>query len=123
MIFRLLPFILAIFLFDCTGQPGPSGPSEAVVRVHAEILILREEVRLRGLDSAALQNGTDSLLRLSGVSRDAYASALADLRSDLGSWKAFNERVARRLDSLQRQSQPPDSAAKPAGIRRESRPE
>lgn len=105
-----LLLVFPAFFSACTEREGPAAVSQPFVRLQADLLVAREEARLRGDDSAALGRVTDSLFRAHAVTEESYREVLEILRSDLARWKAFNESVGLRLDTLQKQSQPPDSS-------------
>jgi len=95
------------------GDDLPPEQEEAVVRLHADILVLDQRASLTNADSSAKEKGIDSLYGRSGISKTSYEAAIANYRSDPESWKAFNLKIINRLEELQRARSLPKDTAKP----------
>jgi hypothetical protein len=79
-------------------------PEATLVEVYADKLILQEEAKLAGLDSAATDRRLDSLYRAHRLTRPDVDSALARSARDLPAWKQFYEKVVKRLEERTRQT-------------------
>ncbi len=103
----ILLFSLAAGFFGCEAKrftaSGPYDPQ--AVRYYADMLILREELRLQGSDSVNTRIKNDSLCRSYGYTAGQAENIIGSYRSDIHTWKGFNELVIHRLDSLQRMEQ------------------
>jgi len=106
---------IAASLNGCSrgGDDLPPEQEEAVVRLHADILVLDQRASLTNADSSAKEKGIDSLYGRSGISKSSYEAAIANYRSDPESWKAFNLKIINRLEELQRARSLPKDTAKP----------
>jgi len=100
----------------CSGGGADLSPEEevAVIRLHADILVLEQRAALSHEDSTGLIIGRDSLYGHSGISKTAYEQAIAKYKRDPDSWKAFNLKIINRLEELQKaRALPKDTVKSP----------
>ena len=98
--------LLCSVLISCAKrEPTHSGsiPEDTFVNLYAGVLIAQEEGNLAGLDSATIHIRIDSICRNVHVSREQFQSELDGYRKDLTVWRDLNDKVSRRLDTLQRE--------------------
>jgi hypothetical protein len=96
---------VSLAVLSCSN-PRPRSraiPEERLVELYANVLVVREEGRVRGSDTLAVSKRTDSLCAAYGLTRVQLQTELGSERSDLAGWKEFYEKVIRRLEQLQRE--------------------
>jgi len=94
---------LTLLLTSCTekSRTPSSSPSDAVVYLYTDLELLKIRAQIDKLDSLTTRAKEDSLMRLYGLNHDQYEGAMNSSKTDLESWKQFNERVLSRLEKLQ----------------------
>jgi hypothetical protein len=106
-------FALLVFLFvscclaSCSREPSHafSIDPDTLAVIYANYLIVVQENQLMAVDSARAAERVDSLYSQHDIDAEKVRIALDEQRSDLDTWRTFNEKVVRRLEWLQ-QRQP-----------------
>jgi hypothetical protein len=113
-------FMCGIAMVGCTGGGGsdlPAGQESAVVRLHADLMLLDQRALLTHKDSSFVAHGRDSVFASSGISRAMYEGAIDNYKRDPEEWKAFNLKIIARLEQLQKaRALPKDTAKSPAKL-------
>lgn len=113
-------FMCGIAIVGCTGGGGsglPAGQESAVVRLHADLMLLDQRALLTHKDSSFVANGRDSVIASSGISRAMYEGAIENYKRDPEAWKAFNVKIIARLEQLQKaRALTKDTATSPAKL-------
>ena len=96
--------IVVIFvIISCSkNQASKNAISEQkLVDYYADMLVLRDEAKLRGMDSSSLNIRMDSLYQVYQMNHDQLQTAIQNYKKDLTTWKGFYEKVIQRLDTIQ----------------------
>jgi hypothetical protein len=113
-------FMCGIAIAGCTrggNSDLTAGDEPALIRLHADLLILDQRAALMHKDSSYVSRERDSLYQSAGISRGAYERAIEKYKLEPESWKAFNIKVIARLEQLQRaRALPKDTVKSPEKI-------
>ena len=101
-------FLCAVGLLLAVGcskrhEAEPFPNEDTYVRIYSDILIEERRVEILHQDPALLMNWKDSLFARNGMNPKEYEEVIAQRKAGLENWKEFNQRVARRLEELQRE--------------------
>jgi len=98
---KYIIFIALIFA-SCMGEKNKTltGRDSIFVNFQADLMIIQEENRLEGKDSAYLTMRTDSLYREYSITPAQYDFLIRDLSKNLIDWREFQTKVMHRLESL-----------------------
>ena len=94
---------LTLTIISCTKNTtsNTTVAEQTLVHYYADMLILREEAKLWGIDSSLLNIRMDSLYQVYQMNHDQLQTALQNYKKDLTTWKGFYEKVIQRLDTIQ----------------------
>lgn len=97
--------ILLCLLLSPACRNGHSSGSaldrDLLVKVYADMLIIREENAISRLDSAQGRVRTDSLYRAYQTSSAQVDSSVQSYKEDINQWRSFYDDVARRIEEIQ----------------------
>jgi hypothetical protein len=96
--------IIVIFAFiSCSKNQSSKNniAEQKLVWYYADVLILREEAKLRAMDSSTMKIRMDSLNQVYQINQEEIQTTLQNYKKDLTTWKGFYQKVIQRLDSLQ----------------------
>jgi hypothetical protein len=81
-------------------------PEETFVDLSAQLLVVREEGILGGMDSVGMNRRADSLYKAYGLTQERVHSATEYYQEDLAHWRHLLEKVIHRLEQLQHEKPP-----------------
>ena len=103
---RIAFVLLLIFITSCSNpSPGRRSVSgEAFVGYFADELVLREESRIKLLDSSAMNLKLDSLRREYNLTSEDIEAELKERKKSIEEWKSFYLKVVERLETIKEET-------------------
>lgn len=98
-------FFCLLLVSGCrSGNPPGSAPDrDQLVKIYADMLIIREENNISRLDSTPARHRIDSLYKTYKTSSGQVDSSIQYYKNDINQWREFYDDVAKRIEEIQQQ--------------------
>lgn len=91
-------------MLSCSNKQSDNSiiSEDVFTNVYADLQIAKEEAVILAADSVYISHKADSIYSAYHVTGKQVESTLQSYKNDLPGWKLFQERVIKRLESLQK---------------------